>query len=515
MADLILANANVITMNPAFPKAEWIAVKNGTILTVATHRGFEDLKHSKTKVIDCRHKTVLPGFIDTHIHFHGLSERLVTLNLSPQHHVRSISDMKDKIIQFSKALPSGTWIRGGGYNEFYLAEGRHPTRWDLDMASSTHPIKLTHRSGRAHVLNSLALKLLHISKETADPKEGLIDRDIQTGEPTGLLYGMGETLAALIPPMDDDQMERGVQMASQELCSLGITSIRDASPRNNSTRWEMFQRWKERGLLKPRVCVTLGIQGYQEYETHPFTTRINENQLTLKGVKIILHETTGQLSPSQEELNEMLLDVHQSGLQAVLHAIEERTIEAACTAVAFALQKSPNPDHRHRIEHCSVCPPSLAKRIASLGIMVVTQPNFIFYNGDRYLKTVPKLNLKHLYPLSTFLKNGLTVAGSSDCPVAPANPVIGIYSAISRKTEAGEVVLPEEKISPWEALKMYTKDAAKANFEERAKGTIEPGKLADLVVLSGDPTNLPADEIKDIEVEMTILHGEVVWDKMS
>ena len=515
MADLILVNANVITMNPTFPKAQWIAVKNGTIQTVAGNGGFEELKHSKTKVIDCQHKTVLPGFIDTHIHFHGLSERLVTLNLSPQHYVRSISDMKDKISQISKKLLPGTWIRGGGYNEFYLAEKRHPTRWDLDMASSTHPIKLTHRSGRAHVLNSLALQLLHISKETADPKEGLIDRDLQTGEPTGLLYGMGDILATLIPPMDDDQMEQGVRLASKELCSLGITSIHDASPRNNSNRWEMFQRWKERGLLKPRVCMTVGIQGYQEYETRSFTTRINEHQLKLKGVKIILHETTGQLSPSQEQLNEMLLHVHQSGGQALLHAIEERTIGAACTAVAFALQKSFNPDHRHRIEHCSVCPPSLAKRIASLGIIVVTQPNFIYYNGDRYLRTVPRQNLEHLYPLSTLIKSGVTVAGSSDCPIAPANPIIGIYSAISRKTEAGEVVLPEEKISIWEALEMYTKDAAKATFEERTKGSIEPGKLADLVVLSGDPTNLPAEEIKEIEVEMTILDGEVVWDKMS
>jgi predicted amidohydrolase YtcJ len=515
MADLILVNANVITMNPAFPKAEWIAVKDGTIQTVAKNRSFEELKTSRTKMIDCRHKTVLPGFIDTHLHFHGLSERLVTLNLSPQHHVRSISDMKDKIREISKALPSGTWIRGGGYNEFYLAEKRHPTRWDLDMASSAHPIKLTHRSGRAHVLNSLALKLLHISKETADPEEGLIERDLQNGEPTGLLYGMGDTLATLIPPMDKDQMEQGVRLASKELCSLGITSIHDASPRNNSNRWEMFQRWKERGFLKPRVCMTLGIKGYEEYETHPFTTRINENQLTLKGVKMILHETTGQLSPGQEELNEMLLHVHQSGVQAVLHAIEGRAIGAACTAVAFALQKSPNPDHRHRIEHCSVCPPALAKRIASLGIMVVTQPNFIYYNGDRYLRTVPEQNLKHLYPLSTLLKSGVTVAGSSDCPVAPSNPIIGIYCAISRKTEAGAPVLPEEAIPAWEALRMYTRDAAKATFEERMKGSIEPGKLADLVVLSGDPTNLPADEIKDIEVEMTILHGEVVWDRMS
>jgi len=277
----------------------------------------------------------------------------------------------------------------------------------------------------------------------------------------------------------------------------------------------MFQRWIERGLLRSRGCMALGAEGYEEYRKHPFQARIDENRLRVQGLKIILHETTGRLHPTQEELNEMVLDIHRSGMQAVLHAIEGKTIEAACNAVAYALEKSPRSDHRHRIEHGSVCTPPLAKRIASLGIMVVTQPSFIYYNGDRYLKTVPKPNLEHLYPLSTLIRNGVAVAGSSDCPVVPANPVMGIYSAVSRKTEAGDFVLPDEQITPLEALKMYTQDAAKATSEERMKGSIEPGKWADLVVLNGDPTKLTADEIKDIEVEMTILGGEVVWDKMS
>jgi predicted amidohydrolase YtcJ len=310
-------------------------------------------------------------------------------------------------------------------------------------------------------------------------------------------------------------MEQGIKQASYELCSSGITSIHDASPRNNLDRWVMFQRWKERGLLKSRCCVALGMEGLKEYQSHPFSTQVNENQLKLNGVKIVLHETTGHLSPGQEELDTILFDLHRSGFQAVLHAIERRTIEAACSGIESALQKVPKPGHRHRIEHCSVCPPPLAKRIASLGVMVVTQPSFIYYYGDRYLKTVPVSNLKHLYPVSTLIEHGIVVAGSSDCPMVPANPIMGLYSAISRKTEAGEFVLPEEKLTPWEALKMYTGNGAKATFEETTKGSIEPGKLADLVVLNGDPTELPADEIKDIEVEMTVLDGEIVWDKMG
>ena len=514
MTDLILVNANVITMNPALPKGQLVAIKNGKIQSVGRNDSLKDLRNSKTEVIDCHGKTVLPGFIDTHIHFHGFVESLVTLNLEPRNNVRSISDIQDNIRDLSKELPPGTWIRGRGYNEFYLTEKRHPTRWDLDLATSTHPIKLTHRSGRAHVLNSLALKLVNISKETADPKDGLIDRVMETVDITGLLYGMGDYLAKVIPPINIDHMEQGVELANNELCSLGITSIHDTSPRNNLNRWEMFQRWKEDELLKSRVCITLGIESHYNYQRLPFPTPLSETQLNLRGVKIILHETTGRLSPSQEELNEMVLDIHRSGLQAILHAIEEKTIEAACKAIEFATKKLPKSDHRHRIEHCSVCTPSLAKRIASLGMMVVTQPSFIYYNGDRYLKTVPKPNLEHLYPIATLIKNEVRVAGSSDCPVVPSNPIIGVYSAISRRTEAGELLLPEERISPLEALKMYTEDAARATFEEMIKGSIVPGKLADLVVLNGDPTELPADKIRDIEVKMTILNGEVVWDKM-
>jgi len=515
MTDLILFNANVITMNPSFPKAEFIAIQDGKIQNVASGGDFKDLRNSKTKVIDCHGKTVLPGFIDAHVHFHGFSERLTSIDLSPRNNVRSISDIRDKIGQISKALPSGTWIRGAGYNEFYLAEKRHPTRSDLDMATSTHPIKLTHRSGRAHVLNSLALRLVNLSKETADPTDALIDRDIQTGEPTGLLYGMGDHLAKHIPPIDQDQMEQGVKLANKQLSSLGITSVHDASPRNNLIRWKLIQRWKKEGLLKTRVSVMLGKEGFKEYQRHRFPAQVDENQASVEGVKIIVHETTGQLYPTQEDLNEMVLDIHRSGMQAVLHAIEGKTIEAACEAIAYTLKKSLRANHRHRIEHCSVCTAPLAKRLASLGITVVTQPSFIYYNGDRYLKTVPKPNLEHLYPLSTLIKNGVSVAGSSDCPVVPANPIMGIYSAVSRKTEAGDFVLPDEQITPLEALKMYTQNAAKATSEERVKGSIEPGKLADLVILSGDPTKLSGNEIKDIEVEMTILDGEVVWGKMS
>ncbi|OGP65013.1 MAG: hypothetical protein A2170_02875 [Deltaproteobacteria bacterium RBG_13_53_10] len=514
--DLILTNANIITLDSNLQRGETVVIRDGNVFAVGGQESLKGLRRQETRVIDCRGNTILPGFIDAHFHLLAFAESLVTLNLEPRNRVHSISDIQGKLREISRRLPAGSWIRGRGYHEFSLAEKRHPTRWDLDEATSTHPIKLTHRSGGAHVLNSCALALVGISKETEDPPEGLIDRDLETGDPTGLLFSMGDHLAKKIPPLDHDQMEHGLKRANQELCSFGITTIHDVSSRNNAERWEVFQKWKKQGLIKPRIKMVFGWEGFNDYLKYPFSSPLDEHQLRPGGVKIIVHETTGRLSPSQEELNKRVLCIHRAGFQAVLHAVEENTIEAACKAVESALKLFPRSDHRHRVEHCAVCPRPLAKRIAALGITVVAQPPFIYYNGSRYLRTVLDPDLKHLYPIGTLVNDGVHVVGSSDCPIVPPNPMIGIYAAISRKTDLDEVVLPEEKILPEKALRMYTGEAARAGFDEMAKGSITPGKLADLVVLSADPTAVPADEIdeiKEIEVEMTLVNGEIVWEK--
>jgi len=308
-------------------------------------------------------------------------------------------------------------------------------------------------------------------------------------------------------------LNQGIERASHELLSLGITSLHDASFRNDNERWERFKRWQARGSLKQRVSVILGVKGFEEYQKGVFSGEQRGPALRIGGVKILLDETTGRLNPSQEELNELVFAIHRSGLQAVIHAIEENPIKAACTAIEHALTQSPRPDHRHRIEHCSVCPPSLARRIASLGAGIVTQPSFIYYSGDRYLKTVPDFQLNHLYPIKTLIQNGVHVAAGSDCPVALPDPLIGMYSAITRMSETGETLEVKEAVSPLEALRLYTDYAARTSFEETTKGSVMAGKVADLVVLSNDPTTVPPEEIKNITVEMTILDGKVVWDR--
>jgi predicted amidohydrolase YtcJ len=511
MTDLLLLNAVVLTMDEDRPRAQEVAIKDGRILAVGEEDDLKALVSNSTEVIDLGGKTILPGFIDAHLHLRALAESLVTTNIGPASGVSSISHIQERVRHQALKLPPGTWIRAGGYNEIYLSEKRDPNRWDLDAAAPHHPVKLTHRSGHAHVLNSLGLTNIGISKETPDSDAGLLDRDLETGEPTGLLYGMGDFLSQVVPPLDVSQLDRGVKLANQELLSSGITTFQDASSRNDIERWRSFENWKREGTLQCRVLMMLGFKGFEEYQAGRLTSQMDKSHLRLGGVKIVLDETTGRLNPRQEDLNEIVLSVHQAGQQVAIHAIEETAIEAACSALERAIRISPRVDHRHRIEHCSVCPSDLADRIASLGIAVVTNPAFLYASGERYLKTVPPRQLKHLYPLSTLIQNGVQVAAGSDAPVAPVNPLAGIYAAVSRKAESGEVVLANEKITSYEALRMYTMLAARSSFDENLKGTIAPGKLADLTILSADPTSVPTEAIKEIRVEMTIVGGDVIY----
>lgn len=226
----------------------------------------------------------------------------------------------------------------------------------------------------------------------------------------------------------------------------------------------------------------------------------------------MLAETTGRLYPPQPELNRQVLAAHQAGFQLAIHAIEENTVEAAITALEYAQSRLPQANRRHRIEHCAECPPRLLKRLSNLQAVIVTQPPFLYYSGERYLVQVSESQLPWLYRIKTPSNSGLIVAGSSDSPVVPNNPLVGIYAAATRRAESGQYLLPEECVSAGEALAMYTINAAHASFEEGIKGSITPGKLADMAVLSSDLLESPPEQIKDICVEMTIIGGELAWE---
>jgi predicted amidohydrolase YtcJ len=511
-ADLVLYSANLLTVNPRRPRAALIAAKDGKIVRVGTNDDL-DLFKGHSRLISCEGKTVAPGFNDAHIHIMAYASNLLSVDCSPSS-IASISDIQENIRKHSERTPRGTWIKGTGYNEFYLAEHRHPNRHDLDRAAPYHPVRLNHRSLHACVLNSLGLSLAGISIETPDPPGGLIDRELDTGEPSGLLFGMNSYInERVIPPLSQKEVRQGIKLVNQSLLSSGITSVQDATVRNGFDEWQTFLRLKQRGEFAPGISMMIGLHALNEFEERGLHYGYGDNTLKLGAVKFTPDETRGQLNPSQEELNEAVLRAQRAGFQVAIHAVEESTVQAAATALEYCLQRSRKSDTRHRVEHCSVCPPALLRRLKAVKALVVTQPGFIYYSGERYLSDVPHTQLPWLYRTGSFLKSGLKPAASSDCPVVPCNPLVGMYAAVIRRAESGQYLSPKEAISAEQALRMYTLAGAYASFEERLKGSIEVGKVADLVVLSADPTAVSPEELKEIYVEKTIIGGEVVWEQ--
>jgi predicted amidohydrolase YtcJ len=252
-----------------------------------------------------------------------------------------------------------------------------------------------------------------------------------------------------------------------------------------------------------------GLKAFLGSERGGCRSHIHEDELKLGGVKIIADEVTGSLRPCQKELNEMIALIHKAGCQAAVHAIESTVIKAAGKAIAFAIEKAPKSDPRHRIEHCSVCGHSLLQRLAQMGTVVVTQPAFLYYNGERYLKTVPVDELSHLYDVQSMLQSGLRVGVGSDFPIADPNPWVSIYSAVTRRTESNGIIsLPG--IAVLEALRLHTFGSAEANFEEHIKGSLTPGKLADAIMLDEDPLTMEVERLKSVQVIMTMLGGQVI-----
>ncbi|MDP2729343.1 MAG: amidohydrolase [Dehalococcoidales bacterium] len=502
----------MISVDPAQPAAELVAVKGGRILLVGGNESLESLRGAGTRVIDCRGKTVVPGFNDAHCHIFSLLRKLLSIDLSPSS-VSSISDIKAAIRRKADNTPAGRWITGTDYNEFYLAEQRHPNRWDIDEVAPRHPVVLVHRSLHACVLNSLALSLAGISGETEEPPGGQIERDLVSGEPNGLLFGMlGYISEKVLPPLSEAELDSGIALANRHYLSQGITSLQDATVTNDLSRWQKLRRFKDDNKLKSRLSMMPGIEALSQFQEAGLVSGSGDNQMRLGGVKIIPVETAGEVYPYQAELNRQVFEAHRAGFQVAIHAVQSATVEAAISALEYARNQLLQAGRRQRIEHCSECPPHLLERLKKLQPVIAIQPPFLYYGGERYLDTVPADRLRWLYRIKSFLDSGLVVAGSSDSPVVPDSPLMGIYAAVTRQAESGQFLLPEEAISPAQALAMYTINAAYASFEENIKGSITQGKLADLVLLSDDPTETPPERIKDIRVEMTIIGGEIVWE---
>ncbi len=511
---ILLLNARVHTLDPARPHASAVVVAGGRIVAVGETAELRSLAGPGARVIDCQRKALLPGFHDSHIHILGHAAQLSSVDCSPRA-VKSIRDLQEAIRRRASELPLGTWVRATGYHEFALVEKRHPTRWELDAAAPDHPVRLSHQSYHASVLNSLAMRLAGIGMETEEPPGGIIERDLGTGEPNGLLFETAQAVgvAHVLPQLTEDELAQGVAQASRQYAQWGITALQDATASNTLSDWRTLLRLQQDGHLRQRATMMLGNDSLAEALEAGLPPGYAEGLLRLGPVKTIVDETTGAIFPHPEVLKEQVLIAHRAGFQVALHCLTSETLDAALAAIEYAQQTFPRPDARHRIEHCSVCTPERARRLRrALGVTVSTQPSFVYYSGDRYLSEVPLDQQPWLYPLRTLLDAGVTVAVGSDCPVAPANPFSGLFAAVTRRSEGGQVVGGHQAVSIEEALRMYTVGAAAAALQERELGTIAPGKLADLALLSDDPLAIPPEGLLELRSLLTVVAGEVVWE---
>lgn len=534
-ADIVFKNGNVYTANDRAPSAQAIAVKADRIVFVGTNAAAEKFIGKETRVVDLKGNTVLPGFTDSHQHLSGVGQREMTLNLEG---TTSLADLLAKLKERVDQTKPGDWVTGRGWIETHWQPAAFPTRWDLDKVAPNNPVILGRADGHGAVANSAALKLAGVDKDTPNPFGGEISKDKQSGEPNGMLLDAAQGLVRRrVPPTTPADAERAVVLGVKRDIELGWTQIQDAG--GSYADVDIFKKLYAAGTIKLRIYKAV-------YGPGPNATRlINEgatigafgNRFTLRSIKVVSDgalgsrgaallapysdspDTSGFLTVKAEELRPMLIDALRKGIQVETHAIGDRAnrfildeYETALKAVPAGERKVAEP--RWRVEHAQIVNPADIPRFAKLGIIPSMQPSHAI--GDLFF--APKrLGIERLagsYAWQSFIKSGVVVPGGSDAPVERGEPMIEFYAAVARKDQKGfsaEGWHPEEAVTREQALKMFTLWPAYAAFEEKLRGTLEVGKLADLTILSADIMKIPEPEILKTRCVMTVINGEIVW----
>ena len=528
-AELVIVNANILTVDEANPRAEAFAVKNGKFVAIGSSFEMQRLIGKDTKLIDLEGKTVTPGFIDGHAHprpIYPVRSRLGSVDLSPE----SVSTMDDLVSALrDKALitPKGHWVLGRGYQDTKL--GRHPTRRDLDQASTEHPILIRHSSGHVSAVNSMALDLAQVTADTPDPPGGGFDRD-DDGVPNGVCREapavniIREAGPPLPTPTRQEELE-GMQKCFRNFLSKGITGVGDAGIQ--PSKMTLYQDVVESGPTV-RIYAMFRENALPELEKLHLRTGFGNERLRIGAIKLyhgnsLSGRTCWLYEPyagrpdyfgipparSQEELDELIFRIHASGFQAAVHSNGDREIDMVLDAFEKALHELPKPNHRHRIEHGSVVNPSILKRTKELGVVLALH-SYVYEHGDK-MEEYGEKRWGMMHANRSALELGIPVAGTSDYPVSAADPLLRIQSLVTRTSAEGKVYGAEQRLTVEQAIRVFTLGSAYASFEENIKGSIEVGKLADFVVLSRDPTRVSPETIKDIEVETTFIGGEMVY----
>jgi len=527
-ADLVLKNGKIVTIDKNNSEVEALAVIGDKIMSLGTSEDIEKYIGNKTKVIDLKGKLAIPGFIDAHTHFASGGRSLKILNFRG---VDSIEEIQKKIKEKVEELPDGAVIYGRGYDHTLFPNQKWPSKEDLDKVAPNNPVVITRVDGHSCWVNSMALKQSGITKETEAPFGGSIQKD-KNGEPTGILKEKAQSLLDLEgPEVVEGKVKSDLEVAIDYAAKVGVTSVHTSTTLDELER---FKKLRDDGKLTLRVYGWLPVSGLDEYIEKEIKQGQGDNMVKIGFIKMYIDGTLGSGTallfepfkddPStsglsmykEDEFYELFTKAHKHGYQIGVHAIGSKGVHWVLNAVEKAQEKFGKKGLRHRIEHAQLIIPEDVQRFNELGVVASMQPTHCTTDMRFCEIRVGLERCENAYIWKTLLNNDVHLAFGTDWPVEPLDPMRGIYSAVARKNIEGNYPeggwFPEQRLSMSEAIMQYTLGSAYASFEEDIKGSLEKGKLADIVVLSKDLFNISHREILETKPVYTILGGKIVYE---
>lgn len=523
-------NGKVYTVNDNQPTAQAVVVEQNKIIFVGSNEDAKKFIDPSTNVIDLKGKLMLPGFIDNHVHFITGGFYLLGIDLRP---ANSTNEFKQILKNYAQKNP-GKWITGGYWDHEKWEVKDLPTKGMIDEVVSNQPVFVDRLDGHMGVANSFALKLAGITKDTQSPDGGLIVKDPITGEPTGVLKDNAMYLITKhIPDPTSEENYDALIAALDEAKKLGITSVQDITYGN---ALDAFEKAKSEGKLTCRIFTRWPISDYQSLVDKNIKIGYGDDYIKMGSLKAFADGSLGSSTAwffdrydqdtlttglamdiiSDGSMEKWCSDADKNGLQLSVHAIGDKANSYMLDLYEKIINENPKWDRRFRLEHAQHVRFEDVKRFAELGVIASVQPYHCIDDGVWAEKRIGPERIKYTYPFKSFLDAGVKLCFGTDWYVAPLNPLLGLYAAVTRRTlddKNPDGWIPEQKISIEDAIKCYTINSAYASFEENIKGSIEAGKLADLIVLSNDILTIDPVKIKDAQVEMTVFDGKIIYSK--
>ena len=529
--DIIIVNAIVHTMDPQQPLAEAVAIHGNRILAAGTTKEIRKLASNNTKIIDAKKRLVLPGFNDAHTHFLSGGFQLSSVDLRD---ANTPQEFAERIRSFASKLPKGRWVTGGDWDHERWPDTKLPTKELIDSFTPDTPIFVNRLDGHMALANSLALKLAGVTRQTLDPPGGVIVRDPKTGEPTGVLKDAAQSFVwKVVSPSTFDEKLAAARAASEYAARLGVTSVQDMSA---GADVGIYQTLLDRGELKTRIYAVSPLPAWERLARTGVRAHFGSPMLRVGGLKGFSDGSLGSTTalfydpyrddpgtsgiPGDEmfpegAMLERVLKADKAGLQIMIHAIGDRANDLILSMFEQAEKENGVRDRRFRIEHAQHLRSQDIPRFSRDKVIASMQPYHAIDDGRWAEKRIGKERAKTTYAFRSLLDSGATLAFGSDWTVAPLNPILGIYAAATRRTLDGKNSkgwVPEQKISVEEAVRAYTVGSAFAEYQETVKGSITPGKLADVVILSGNIFKIEPKEIENVKVVLTLVDGRVVYE---